>query len=155
MFPRYAAVLADVMHACYSWAIFRLFHILLLSQSVLHSPTEVVCQIHWYFITSQKRPKSTTCYLNMNSTSMKYDQVWTLMYKILCIYNLTILNAYKRLETTWKSIYIYIWANCTVQFKHEGTLTQSNVTVFNSFIKAHFKKSLQVLNCKWQRVFSA
>lgn len=51
---------------------------------------------------------------------------------------------------------VYIWGNCTIQLKHEGTSRQSIVILFliNSFIKAHFKKLLQVLNYKWQHVFS-
>lgn len=51
---------------------------------------------------------------------------------------------------------VYIGGNCTLQLKHEGTSRQSIVILFliNSFIKAHFKKLLQVLNYKWQHVFS-
>lgn len=70
---------------------------------------------------------------------------------------------YKNLECTFNG---YKWLTITfMENIHTGKLHNTIKTqrylqakqcdfVFNSYIKAHFKKLLQVLNYKWQHVFS-
>lgn len=61
---------------------------------------------------------------------------------------------YKWLKiTVWKSIHT---GKLQIQLKHEGNFQAKQCDfVFNSFIKAHFKKLLQVLNYKWQHFLCA
>lgn len=61
-------------------------------------------------------------------------------------------NGYKWLKITQKNIHIRKLHN-TIKTRMNFQAKQCDF-VFNSFIKAHLKKLLQVLNYKWQDVFS-